>query len=171
FVSIRAGTKQARGKKGQPCLGDQQIHAVLAGIRSVIACPTDFQCHGPSAFKPEQRDAVILHIEWLFRINSTLAPIRFTEAARPELGENLSRDRFHFEFSEQMQAQVQHVRAEVRRAAAAGELLLRKPGADARNIAAPEPKAARVIDLAQITALDDRFGGLTIAVEPEVSRE
>src|SRR5437762_3625397 len=86
FISIRSGTKQARGKKRQPCLGAQQVHAVLAGIRGVIAGPTDFQRQGPSAFKPEQRDAVILHIKWLFRINSTLAPIRFTEAARPEFG-------------------------------------------------------------------------------------
>src|SRR2546426_8913104 len=94
FISTRSGTKQARRKKREPCLGAQQIHAILAGIRGVIAGPTDFQCHGSPALKPEQRDAGILHIEWFFGINHTLAPIRFTEAARPELGKYLSRDRF-----------------------------------------------------------------------------
>src|SRR5712671_1015110 len=114
---------------------------MLAGIRGVIAGPTDLKCQGPSALQPEQCDAVILHIEWFFGIHHALAPIRFTEAARPELGKHLSRDRFHIELSEQVQAQIQHVRAEVRSATAPGELLLCKPGADARNIAAPEPKA------------------------------
>ena len=70
-----------------------------------------------------------------------------------------------------MKAGVEHVHAEVRRAAAAGELFLREPRTNARDAAAAQPETARVIDFAQVTAVQDRFADLRMAIEPEILRD
>src|SRR2546430_17739351 len=136
-----------------------------------MAGPTGFQDDRSPAFQPEQGNTVILHVKRFLLIDFTFAPIGLSQAARTELGEGLRRDRLHVEFAEQMQAGVEHVHAEVRRAAAAGKLFLREPRANAWDAAAPQPETARVIDFAQVAAVQDRFADLRMAIEPEILRD
>ena len=55
--------------------------------------------------------------------------------------------------------------------AAAGMLLLRVPGANARDVAVPVREGARVIDLAEVAVLDGEPRRLRVFVEAEVLRD
>src|ERR1051326_5527241 len=133
-----------------------------------MAGPAHLRTNGPTALHPDQHHAVILHVKRLLGVERPLAPVRFSQPARAELGKGLRGNRLDVELSEQVKAGVQDVHAKIGQATSAGVLLLSEPGSDARNVAAPQPKTAGMVNLAQVPAVDHRLGHLGVAVESQV---
>src|SRR6266404_2127214 len=92
FKTIRAVAQKPRRKEADPRLRSEQVNPILAAIGWDNCRPTYFEQKALAAFSLKQRHAEVFHVERLFGINFTPAPIHFTQAARTEFGMNLRRD-------------------------------------------------------------------------------
>src|SRR5690349_20363769 len=79
FVTARSAAKHPHGIKGKAGVGAQQVDTVFACVTGMIRSPACFERHRPAALESQQRNGVIIHIEWLFGINLAPAPLQFSQ--------------------------------------------------------------------------------------------
>lgn len=168
FVAAGAVAIEFGGEEGKAALGAEEVHAVLASVLGLMAGPTDFEIDGAAAFHFDDGGGAVFDVAGFAGINFAFAPVEFAEAARAEFGVGLAEDAGGFEVAQEMEGNVEDVDADIEAATAAGIFFLREPRADARDAAAPQPKCARVIDVAEVAALDEELGHLGGAVEAQI---
>src|SRR5213593_689764 len=67
-----------------------------------------------------------------------------------------------------MQAGIEHVAADVVSASATCIFFLGEPGTDRGNTVAPQPEDTRMVNVAELSAIDDHFRHLRVAIEPKM---
>ena len=134
-------------------------------------CPSRLDDDASPALQPKQHGGEIFHVEGFLRVHVALAPVGFTKAAGSELRMRRRGDGGHVELLHQMQRGIDEMHAQIADHAAAGELPAREPRADAGDARATQPERPRMVNLAEVAALDDGARGLRVFVEAKILRD
>jgi len=171
FEAVRMVAEEPSGKEADAGIGSEEIDAMFPSIVGDDGGPTDFEDEALAGFGLEESDTEVFDIEGAFGVDLAFAPIELAEAAIAKFGVGLGGDGGDVEIAHEVEAGVEEMDADVIGASAAGILFLSEPGADAGNAAASNPKAAGVIDFAEVAAFDECAGHLGVAIEAKILRD